>query len=34
MNIQETIPLSSVYNREEDFSADLADYLDALDNGF
>ena len=33
MNIQETIPLSSVYNREEDFSADLADNLDALDIG-
>ena len=33
MNIQETIPLSSVYNREADFSADLADNLDALDIG-
>ena len=30
MNLQKTIPLSSIYNREEDFSADLADNLDAL----
>lgn len=30
MKLQETIPLSSVYNREEDFSVDLADNLDAL----
>jgi len=30
MKIQTTIPLSSIYNREEDFSADLADNLDEL----
>ena len=30
MKLQETIPLSSIYNREEDFSTDLADNLDAL----
>ncbi len=31
MNIQKTIPLSSIYNnREEEFSADLADNLDVL----
>ena len=30
MNLQKTIPLSSIYNREEDFSADLADNLDAI----
>ena len=30
MNLQETIPLSSIYSREEEFSADLADNLDAL----
>ena len=30
MNLQKTIPLSSIYTREEDFSADLADNLDAL----
>ena len=30
MKIQKTIPLSSIYNREEDFSADLADNLDAI----
>ena len=30
MKLQQTIPLSSIYNREEDFSADLADNLDAL----
>ena len=30
MNLQKTIPLSSIYNREEEFSADLADNLDAL----
>ncbi len=30
MQLQKTIPLSSIYNREEDFSADLADNLDAL----
>lgn len=33
MKIQETIPLSSVYNREVDFSAELADHLDALGIG-
>ena len=30
MNLQTTIPLSSIYTREEDFSEDLADNLDAL----
>ena len=30
MQLQQTIPLSSIYNREEEFSADLADNLDAL----
>ena len=30
MNLQQLIPLSDIYNREEDFSADLADNLDAL----
>ena len=30
MNLQTTIPLSSIYTREEDFSDDLADNLDAL----
>ena len=30
MNLQKTIPLSSIYKREEDFSTDLADTLDAL----
>ena len=30
MQLQKTIPLSSIYNREEEFSADLADNLDAL----
>ena len=30
MNIEKRIPLSSVYTREEDFSADLADNLDEL----
>ena len=30
MQLQKTIPLSSIYNREEDFSGDLADNLDAL----
>lgn len=30
MNLQMTIPLSSIYTREEDFSTDLADNLDAL----
>ncbi len=33
MNLQETKPLSSIYKREEDFSADLADNLDALNVG-
>ena len=30
MNIQQRIALSEIYKREEDFSADLADNLDAL----
>ena len=30
MQLQKTIPLSSIYNREEEFSSDLADNLDAL----
>ena len=30
MKIQQLMPLSDIYNREEDFSADLADNLDAL----
>ncbi len=30
MNLQQLIPLSDIYNREEDFSTDLADNLDAL----
>ena len=30
MNLQTTVPLSSIYTREEDFSTDLADNLDAL----
>ena len=30
MQLQKTIPLSSIYDREEEFSADLADNLDAL----
>ena len=30
MNIQQRIPLSDIYRREEDFSADLADNLDEL----
>ena len=33
MNLQKTIPLSDIYDREEDFSADLADTLDALNVG-
>ena len=33
MNIQKRIPLSSIYKREEDFSADLADNLDELSVG-
>ena len=30
MHLQKVIPLSSIYTREEDFSADLADNLDVL----
>ena len=30
MKLQEAMPLSSIYTREEDFSTDLADNLDAL----
>ena len=30
MKLQQTIPLSSIYDREEEFSVDLADNLDAL----
>ena len=33
MKLQKTIPLSDIYNREEDFSADLADNLKALGVG-
>ena len=33
MNLQRTIPLSQIYNREEDFSTDLADNLDVLKVG-
>ena len=33
MNLQKTKPLSDIYDREEDFSADLADTLDALNVG-
>jgi hypothetical protein len=33
MNLQKTIPLSSIYNREEKFSADLAGTLKALKVG-
>ncbi|MCY4403549.1 MAG: hypothetical protein OXD54_13325 [Candidatus Poribacteria bacterium] len=33
MNLQKTKPLSSIYDREENFSADLADNLDALNVG-
>ena len=33
MKLQESIPLSDIYKREEDFSADLANTLDALDVG-
>ena len=33
MNLQTTVPLSSIYTREEDFSDDLADNLDALSVG-
>ena len=30
MKLQQTIPLASIYNREEEFSADLADNIEAL----
>ena len=33
MNIQQRIPLSDIYKREEDFSTDLADNLDELSIG-
>lgn len=33
MKLQETMPLSDIYNREEDFSTDLADNLDVLGIG-
>ena len=33
MNLQKTVPLSHIYNREEDFSTALADNLDALEVG-
>ncbi len=33
MNLQKTKPLSDIYTREEEFSADLADTLDALNVG-
>ena len=33
MNLQETKPLSDIYTREEDFSADLAETLGALKVG-
>ena len=33
MNLQQLIPLSEIYPREEDFSDDLADNLDALNVG-
>lgn len=33
MSLQETQPLSDIHDREEDFSADLADALDALNVG-
>lgn len=33
MNLQEIKPLSEIYNREEDFSEDLADNLDVLNVG-
>ena len=33
MKLQESITLSSIYKREEDFSADLAQTLDALNIG-
>ncbi|MYF99590.1 hypothetical protein F4212_10755, partial [Candidatus Poribacteria bacterium] len=33
MNLQQTIPLSDIYTREEEFSSDLANTLDALKVG-
>ena len=33
MNLQKTKPLSDIYTRNEDFSADLADNLNALNVG-
>lgn len=33
MKLQQSIPLSSIYKREEDFSAELADTLNALEVG-
>ena len=33
MKLQQRVPLSSIYNREEEFSVDLADNLDALGIG-
>lgn len=33
MNLQKTKPLSDIYNREKDFSADLADNLNAHNVG-
>ena len=33
MKLQKTVPLSSIYKREEDFSADLADNLEVLQIG-
>ena len=33
MNLQQSIPLSDIYDCEEDFSADLADTLEALEVG-
>ena len=33
MKLQRTVPLSQIYNREEDFSTALADNLDALEVG-
>ena len=33
MTLQKSIPLSEIYNREEDFSDDLADTLEALEVG-
>ena len=34
MKLQQRVNLSELYNREEDFSADLAEHLDALNVGF